>query len=377
MNWKQRSLEAAVWVCGKAAPTLKNIPLHPKSIFILRNNDIGDLLVTTPLFEALRHRFPDTRIVVGVGAWSRAILDNNPYLSEVLVLNAPWYNHSVPRLNAPQALKYIATSPQSKHIAEGKFDIGIDIFGSTLGMLFLIRSGIPYRIGVRGFRGGETASQWCVTYNTAIHVSQANLEIAAHLGATDLPAPRPQLFLSDGERLDAERLWAEIAGNGPRIVLGPGAGKPERCWPEADFASLARRLQSQYDARLLLVGGPGDKDRGAQIAAAFPMVFDRTGKVSLRETFAAISLADLVVCNPSMLMHVAAAFTKHTVVLLGRGQDKEKEQSLWGYPETCLLLGGEDRDSVASPEAAFRACAAWLDSPSSHESPVRLRVNSQ
>lgn len=61
----------------------------PLSILVLRNNDLGDVVTVTPLFQALRSAFPDSRIVAAVGSWAREILSNNPYVSEVVECNAP------------------------------------------------------------------------------------------------------------------------------------------------------------------------------------------------------------------------------------------------------------------------------------------------
>ena len=60
---------AAGWQCPARAPAGA-----PRSIFVLRSNDIGDLLAVTPLFEALRRRFPDAWIGVGTGGWNAPCL---------------------------------------------------------------------------------------------------------------------------------------------------------------------------------------------------------------------------------------------------------------------------------------------------------------
>src|SRR4051794_32832229 len=66
-------------------------------IFVLRNNDIGDLLVITPLFEALRRRFPDAWIAAGVGSWNRQVLEHNLHLDQLIEVNGPWHNKVSPR----------------------------------------------------------------------------------------------------------------------------------------------------------------------------------------------------------------------------------------------------------------------------------------
>ena len=52
-------------------------PANPDGIFVLRNNDVGDVLAITPLFDALRRRFPQARIAAGVGSWSTPVAFQN------------------------------------------------------------------------------------------------------------------------------------------------------------------------------------------------------------------------------------------------------------------------------------------------------------
>lgn len=370
MTGRELVFERLVGLVGKTVRSSSALPSTVRSLFVLRNNDIGDLLVTTPLFEALRRRFPDARIVAGVGPWNVDILRNNPHVSEVWPVAAPWYNHMVQGWDIRQALRYIATSEEVRRIREARFDVGIDIFGSSIGMLLLLRAGIPYRVGVRGFRGGHSAAQLCVDFDPSLHVSRANLRIAELFGvpATDLPAPRPQLFLSDDESDFGEALWQDLerevgrARRGPRVLIGPGAGDAEKCWPIDRYAALARRLGETYGATVLVVGGKGDIARGAAIEDASPSAYSRAGRMSLRETFAATSHADLVLCNSSMLMHAAAAFAKPTVTLLSAGfEPAPQHEALWGYPGIGRILGKETcAGAEATVDEAFAAASELL-----------------
>ena len=65
------------------------MPRSPSSIFVLRNNDLGDVLVTTPLLAGLRLAFPNAKVSIGVGKWARTLLEHNPDLDEIVDCNAP------------------------------------------------------------------------------------------------------------------------------------------------------------------------------------------------------------------------------------------------------------------------------------------------
>jgi ADP-heptose:LPS heptosyltransferase len=358
------TLEAVVRRAAARAPTLAAPPPHPRSLFVLRNNDVGDLLAVTPLFEALRRRFPEAWIAAGVGSWNLPVLARNPHLSEVLAINAPWHNkYAQPAGTAGRAL-YLWRSPEIRRLAERGFEVGIDVLGSGWGSLLLLRAGIPFRVGVRGFAGGDSALQAAVDHDPCEHVGRAALRFAELLGAEWLPPCRPQIFLSAEESAAAELWWA--AGEDPgrtRVVIGPGGGVAARCWPEESFIALAAGLAASGDLSLLALGGERERELVAAVAAA-----GRGRRLAeppgLRQLFALVAACDLVVCNSSMLLHVAAAFAKPALVLLGRSfPSASQHQAQWGYAGISRSLGLEpgSRDTLWSPaeaQAAVREAVA-------------------
>ncbi len=321
---------------------------------MLRNNDVGDLLVVTPLFEALRRRFPEARITAGVGGWNLDVLRGNPHLSEVLAVNAPWFNKYQAAAGPWGRLAYLRSSPEVRQVAERRFEVGIDVLGSAWGSLLLLRAGIPYRLGVRGYAGGHSAAQAAVRFDPGEHVGRAALRFAELLGATDLPPVRPQIFLSPAERAAAERWWG-AAGARPRVVIAPGGGVAARRWPAASFAAVAAGLP---EAALLALAGPGEGELVARIAAAAPNARAFPEPPGLREVFALIAAADLVVANSSMPMHAAAAFGKPVVVTLGEAfPSARRHQAQWGYPGLSRSLGKEPEagSSLTTPAEALAA----------------------
>ena len=61
MGWRRSIFERFVAASSLLAPTAPEVPAAPEKILVLRNNDIGDLLVVTPLFEALKRIYPNVR----------------------------------------------------------------------------------------------------------------------------------------------------------------------------------------------------------------------------------------------------------------------------------------------------------------------------
>jgi lipopolysaccharide heptosyltransferase II len=349
--------EAVLWAYARAAPQGWT-DREPTSILVLRNNDLGDMLIITPLFAALRRRFPGVRIAAAAGRWSLPVLTGNPHISEVLIVNAPWFNKFVPHQSTWHRLRYLVSSPQVFMLRHRRFDVGIDVLGSRWGAALLLRAGVPRRLGVCGYAGGHTGCQRTVAFDPCEHVGRSALRFAELLGATELPPTRPQIFLSPAERTAGDEAWRAIAARGVRrIVVAPGSGLATKSWPLASYAELAARLAAQPDVAVAIAGGPQDHASGERLAAAAGgRTTNLAGHLSLRESFALVSAADLVVCNSSVLMHAAAAFDRPTVVLLGESFSSARQhQAQWGYPRICVSLGKEpgELDGLATPEEAL------------------------
>jgi ADP-heptose:LPS heptosyltransferase len=361
MAWKGTLIEGPLAIASRVAAPWGPLPVSPREILVIRPNDLGDLHTTTPAFAALRARFPSSRIVAAVGSWGAPVLANNPNVDEVVALDAPWNNKFVPDQSWGAVAQFLSSSEQIRSLrTRGGFDIGIDVLGSHIGAVLMMRLGVRYRVGVRGYRGGWSACQQYIQFSDQVHVARAALNQVALLGATDLPEAIPQLFLSDSERRDAERVWGARAPGSARLIVGCGGGLPGKCWPVEQMAdalsALARKTQSRESAGMdvIVVGSAADRDRGSEIVARTGgAVRSLCGETSLRSTFALCAAADAVLTNASMLSHTAAAFRKPTVVVLGgMHQDRAAYDRLWGYPAPYSSIG---------PVSAAERRSEWPD----------------
>ncbi len=383
MGWKNQLIETPVWLMSRFYPPRFD-PLRdtPREILVLRPNDFGELLTTTPLFEALRKRFPSTRLIAGIGSWGRPILENNPYVDEIVELDAPWNNKIVADRSHKNVLRFLWSSPQVAALrARGGFDVAIDVLGSYMGAILMMRLGARYRIGVRGYRGGDSGCQAHVVYARR-QCGRAALAQGELLGATDLPEARPQLFLTDDERADAAQRWASgtVAGRRTvRVVAGVGAGVAAKAWPAREAGAALAQIAQAFEQNgsacdIVIVGSTADRARAAEaIAAAGPGVAIRSlaGDVPMRSTFALVEQADVVLTNSTMLMHVAAAFRRPTVAVLGGSITKpDVHDAIWGYPAHYVSVAPERSAQGERREewpAVGRVVEALVQAVAAHE----------
>jgi heptosyltransferase-1 len=101
--------------------------------------------------------------------------------------------------------------------------------------------------------------------------------------------------------------FAEGPGAAGRVILVPGAGKPEKQWPVERYRELASRL----GARALAVWGPSERELAAAIGC------ELAPPTTLRELAALMRDADMVIGGDTGPIHLAAALGTRVIGLYG------------------------------------------------------------
>jgi heptosyltransferase-2 len=93
---------------------------------------------------------------------------------------------------------------------------------------------------------------------------------------------------------------------------------PNKDWPIEHFAELAQLLSDRTDAKVLLLGGPMEREINARLARELGDAVIDTGCDHGMMQFAALmSLCDVSVSADSFVFHVAVAVETHVVGLFG------------------------------------------------------------
>ena len=296
------------------------------------------------------------------------LLENNPYLDEIISCNAPWHNKQNCRFpaNSPktffEGLLYVLFSKESRDISAKNFTHGIDVLGSRQGAWLMRRARIPNRLGVKGYAGGD---HWCTNYidfKEDRKVAEAGLKFIQLLNAKVEIDPRPTIFLTKNEVTEAEASWGKKSESKKRIVLAPGGGFPEKCWGDKNFSHLTNLLLKNKHYQLCIIGSKEDKNRISVNDSSH--LKNLSGVLNLRQSAAMVSLADFVVCNTSLCMHLAGAFKIPALTLLGKWYDSAKlHQKQWGYPESTVK--GKElktfRNQICSVSEAYELILQGLE----------------
>ena len=167
--------------------------------------------------------------------------------------------------------------------------------------------------------------------------------------------PRPLVYLTKKETEQARQRWRIEELPKLKIAIAPGGGFPEKCWGDKNYTQLSRILLRDPNNRVSIIGSGEDKSRVQSESSKNLMNF--CGELSLRESAALVSEADIVITNSSVCMHLAGAFKIPSITLLGDWYDSANlHKQQWGYPEG-MVLGKETKQGItkiASVEEAMQ-----------------------
>src|SRR5947207_5430199 len=317
-----------------------------RRILVLKPHDqLGDFVLATPAIHALRERFPEARIAL----LTRAFL--SPLAERVAALDDVW---ALPRVEGARSLASLLATVSA--VARFRPDLAFVMNGvsrSKSADAFAWLSGARMIVGrSRVFAGsppadaperpGEAALDRSLEdplYDLDVPVGRASvgeeerlLDLVRWLGGT--PSPIPRLDLSDADRaagrarIDGSLQAAQIANRGPIVGLHPGAANELKCWPLESFVALGVGLATGSEAppRLVVFDSPRERGRAAAVVAGLAARDVAAGLVPASGigTFAGtVAAIDLLACNDSGVMHIAAAVGVPTVSFHSLGRPAE------------------------------------------------------
>jgi ADP-heptose:LPS heptosyltransferase len=301
----------------------------PARVLVSRLRRIGDVILTLPLVDALRERFPGVRIDYLAEEDPAQAAIGHPAIERVLS-----FRPSPSPLPAPVAVL--------RELRAARYDWTIDLYGNPRSAVLLALTGAPVRVGpARRLRRHF--------YTHAVPPVREPLSaIEHHLGALralgiEVSGGAPRIHLTREELAQGrERLDGALPPGGARIGLHVGNRWPAKRWHPERFAALARALPG-LGARALVLGGPGEEDAAAEVAERSGA--PRLPRLSLREYWGVVAALDALVTNDGSPLHAGPALGVPTVGILGPT-----------VPEIWFPYGADEGHQLLHREIWCRPC---------------------
>ena len=280
-----------------------------KKILILRFSSIGDIVLTTPVARTLKVQL-DAEVHYCTKQKFAAILENNPYIDQVLVLN--------------EHLSELVQRLRAQH-----YDYIVDLHHNLRTTL------IKRRLGVKSYSFNKLNVEKWLMVNLKI-----NRLPNVHIVDRYMDTVRPLNVKMDNLGLDyfipekdeVERSWLPETHRKEYVAYAIGAQHETKKLPVARMIELCDRINKP----IVLLGDKNDYENGEQIARFFApnsedadqeaallamnkktTIYNACGKFNLNQSASLVRQSAYVFTHDTGLMHIAAAFKKNIFCIWG------------------------------------------------------------
>jgi ADP-heptose:LPS heptosyltransferase len=263
------------------------MPSTTQSILLITLSNVGDAVLTTPVMQALHHKYPQAYMDIVTDARAAPLFRHCPWRRDIILKDkqAGWRG-------LPPLLRQLRTT---------RYDLVVDLRTDGLSLLLRARRRLTRR-GTRSVKGHAVERHFSV-------IRQREQQSAI---------PPPCVWLSAAEHEFAAQALAGLPGR-RWLALGPGARWQPKCWPAARYRTLLEQLQPHLDACVLL-GDGSDAAACREITAGLRLPHvNLAGVTDLLQAAAVLTRMQLFVGNDSGLGHLAAACGIPTVTVFGPG----------------------------------------------------------
>jgi heptosyltransferase I len=284
-----------------------------KRILIVRLGALGDVVHAIPVAAALRKAFPATRIDWLVSAKHRAILDLVPVIDRRLVINDR--NDAEGGSSLPAAIRELRAA---------QYDVVLDLQGLIKSALLARTSGAPRVIGFSSRYARERLARMFYTEaydpgrggiydpRETRHVVAINLALLETLGLTPV---KPE-FPIETPASDVAAAVARQTG-GRYALINPGAAWPNKRWPPARFAAVARAIRARTELTSVVLWGPDERALAEEVVAAADEAALLSPPTTIGDLVALARGAAIMISGDTGPTHVASAVGTPIVGLYG------------------------------------------------------------
>ncbi|MBI2672921.1 glycosyltransferase family 9 protein [Candidatus Woesearchaeota archaeon] len=266
----------------------KQFPKEVRRILVVELLEIGDLIVATPVIRTLKENYPNSEIDVLVLPSMTDVISGNKNISEIISYD----NNLISKLK------------------QKDYDLGIILHpGSFKISLALFNGKVKYRIGcvkAGTFYGKGFFLNKKIRPNTKIqHKVEDNLDVIRSIVKTIIK--KPEIFTD------------KLVKNKNYVVIHPGAKFITHNWISERFAEVADYIANKYKKTIVFTGSKKDDALIKNIQGLMKNKSINSVGTTIKQFFAIIKNADLVLSVDTGAMHVAATFNKPVIALFGAG----------------------------------------------------------
>lgn len=298
-------------------------------ILVVRTDRIGEALLNLPAIRALKKSFK-AYLVALVSPSVKELLEGSPEIDELIVYDRTNYDkHILTRLGLLFKLR------------KKKFDLAVILNPTKRFHILSYLAGIPLRLGY--------ARKWGFLLTHKIkdkkflgqkHEVEYNLDLVRSIGA-DTNDRHISIKISQQDNQSITELLQRYGIKEKDLIIAfhPYASNPAKCWPENNFAVICDRIYSQFNAKVIIVGGKQEQKLVLELISLTKSTpINLAGQLTLKQLACLFQRSVLFISNDSGPVHIAAAMDTPCLVIFSRNIPGvgPKRWGPWGNGHTIL-----------------------------------------
>ena len=313
-----------------------------KKVTVVRTDRLGDMVLTLPLCDRIKKRFPQAELTLIARKYVEPLLLESPALTNYLFIDD--YKKGIRDI-------FKQNKFDAAFFPRPRFEEAFEGF----------RSKIPLRAG-SGYRAYSIFFNNRVYMHrkkSSMHEAEHNLYLLSSITKEKYkpvlvkPAVQEQSMYKVKEILNSDGLNS----SDDFVIIHPGSGGSAYDWSAENFGKLANIITQKTDYKIVLTGIEPEKKQCKIVQDNCKNAINICSKLSLSELIALISFAKLLVANSTGVLHIAAALDIPVAGLYPN--TLHISQKRWGpYTENAIIFnpplsddkGVSDNMSLILPE---------------------------
>lgn len=289
----------------------KGLLENVSSILVIRLDHLGDVFLSSGVPKALKEAYPRARVIFLVSSFAAPLLQNNPFVDELLIYDAPWFFQNR-YARSGKSLKFFQLV---RLLKEKSIDLGLALRGDVRENLMLWLASVRERAGF-GVTGGGFLLNWPVFYRPGVHESRHTLDLLNAIGIRTGPL-EPALYFSKEEEASLPALTNRLGLKSDEKYVGLqlGAGSPAKAWPEENLSTFLLDFSDRFPEYRVVFVGSGSQKAGRAVFDVCPTGLSLLGKTTLRELCLLMKRFSFFMGPDSGPAHIAAAMGVRTIFL--------------------------------------------------------------
>lgn len=287
-----------------------------KNILVIRADNMGDLLMSSPAIRALKKTF-NCRITLLTSQMGNLIAPFISEIDETIVADLPWIKTKKP-LNESAIFSLLVKLKKYQFDAAVIFTVYSQ--NPLPAAMLAYMAGIPKRLAYCRENPYYLLTDWMVEkepYSFIQHQVKRDLQLVEFVNGK---TTETNIKIKFPERAK-ENVLKKLRGQGVNleedwIILHPGVSEIKREYPQNKWVETGKLLRDQLGFQILITGSKAEEGIAGNIQKGIGKnSFSFAGILTIEEFIALISMAPLVLSVNTATVHIAAATQTPVIVL--------------------------------------------------------------